>query len=1071
MGRNWLRGFLILLFLFPRGAPAAPAPPAPPSEPSTRKLLDQAIDLRSRRHYAEMESVAVVARQRLERSARPDTAQLAEALYYIFNARTQLYIFSDSTGLNAGLRCLDLLARIHDPPDTLVFSAHRMLGFTYTEMGTPERAMEHFRVALAVAKRRPDWGPIPPSVTLFNMGNTLANMGQYEPSLAAYREALGLREALHQERDVLFGEIYAGMGMVYEQQGKFEQADRAYQEAIRQDETRMGRTAYNLVHILSIAGAFEFHRGDYARAVDYNQRALQILTAFDPHNTNILLLRFSLAQAFEEMGDVERARRTYEDVLPKLEPVIGKRHRESLYGWIGLASACSKLGDGARARECYAHVERVFAEDSTMTERGPLAAALAGEALLLYQGGDAAAAIDRARRALDANGESGATDLMPTLQALCVEMMVRADRREWADVDTSDARLSRELGRFALPGNNRSDLVWVTRSAIAARRGRHEEAIAAAAEGARQARERLLRNVRALSDRQGLMLSNALSEPLDQLLRVAATSDPISRRRAWDEVVRTRGLVRSEIARRRLPASALTDTVQVKAHEDWIRAQRRLAQAEVQLASSARGAASDSTLAALRSEEDEAERRWARASRETSTRDPSSAIGLDSVLAHLDPGEALVGYVDAPGNGDERRLVAFIARGGTSSIRSIDLGRIEDIAPVVRRWIAAVGEPNPAERSESACRREGALVRARLWDPIAKATAGARDVFLVPDGPTIGIPWGALPEGSGGYLAEADRTIHVLESERELATRAPISGGSGLLAVGGVNYDRETPDSSRLELASHTTLRALPAQCDTEAIAHLPALPATEGEVRDVQTWWLKGQSSSGPAACLTGSDATESALKRLAPGKRALHIATHSVMRSDMCGGAQNGTRGVGGVAPLAPASATKGKTARPSQKTLASPAKPDLPSPWLGRQIFLALADANHAKEHLTDENEGLLTAEEVTTLDLSGVDWVVLSACQTAAGQSWTREGVLGLQRAFHLAGARTVIASEWAVDDVATREWMRALYEARAQGAESAAKAATIASRSILAARRHAGRSTHPFFWAAFTASGE
>jgi CHAT domain-containing protein len=145
--------------------------------------------------------------------------------------------------------------------------------------------------------------------------------------------------------------------------------------------------------------------------------------------------------------------------------------------------------------------------------------------------------------------------------------------------------------------------------------------------------------------------------------------------------------------------------------------------------------------------------------------------------------------------------------------------------------------------------------------------------------------------------------------------------------------------------------------------------------------------------------------------------------------------------------------------------------PSPWLGRKVLLALANANHTRDHAIDENEGLLTAEEVATLDLHGVEWVVLSACQSAAGEAWGREGVLGMQRAFRLAGARTVIASQWSVDDDATREWMRALYEARVRGLSRAGDAMNAASKVVLEARRRSLRSTHPFYWAAFTSSGE
>jgi CHAT domain-containing protein len=137
----------------------------------------------------------------------------------------------------------------------------------------------------------------------------------------------------------------------------------------------------------------------------------------------------------------------------------------------------------------------------------------------------------------------------------------------------------------------------------------------------------------------------------------------------------------------------------------------------------------------------------------------------------------------------------------------------------------------------------------------------------------------------------------------------------------------------------------------------------------------------------------------------------------------------------------------------------------------VWLALAGANQASDHDWDENEGLFTAEEVVTLDLEGTDWVVLSACHTGLAQGWSRDGSLGMRRAFHLAGARTMIASQWAVEGDAAREWMRALYTARAAGATSAGQALRCANRAVLVARRHDGRSTHPFHWAAFTASGE
>jgi CHAT domain-containing protein len=81
------------------------------------------------------------------------------------------------------------------------------------------------------------------------------------------------------------------------------------------------------------------------------------------------------------------------------------------------------------------------------------------------------------------------------------------------------------------------------------------------------------------------------------------------------------------------------------------------------------------------------------------------------------------------------------------------------------------------------------------------------------------------------------------------------------------------------------------------------------------------------------------------------------------------------------------------------------------------------------------------------------------------------VLGLRRAFQIAGARTVIMSLWPVEDRATRSWMRALYEGRLKKRLDTADAVREASLAVLHARRARGQSTHPFYWAAFVAAGD
>ncbi len=110
-------------------------------------------------------------------------------------------------------------------------------------------------------------------------------------------------------------------------------------------------------------------------------------------------------------------------------------------------------------------------------------------------------------------------------------------------------------------------------------------------------------------------------------------------------------------------------------------------------------------------------------------------------------------------------------------------------------------------------------------------------------------------------------------------------------------------------------------------------------------------------------------------------------------------------------------------------------------------------------------------MATLNLNGVEWAVLSACDTGLGEIRAGEGVFGLRRAFQVAGARTVIMSLWSVDDQATRAWMRALYDARFRRSLSTADAVRTASITVLKDRREKGLSTLPFYWAAFVAAGD
>lgn len=132
--------------------------------------------------------------------------------------------------------------------------------------------------------------------------------------------------------------------------------------------------------------------------------------------------------------------------------------------------------------------------------------------------------------------------------------------------------------------------------------------------------------------------------------------------------------------------------------------------------------------------------------------------------------------------------------------------------------------------------------------------------------------------------------------------------------------------------------------------------------------------------------------------------------------------------------------------------------------------------------DTDDGILTAIEVAATDLRNTELVVLSACETGLGQQAGGEGALGLQRAFQIAGAQSVVASLWQVDDDATQalmtEFYRNLWERKLGRLEALRQAQLAMLRGALPlagnvdphAKADTPRRRPPFAWAAFSLSG-
>ena len=548
----------------------------------------------------------------------------------------------------------------------------------------------------------------------------------------------------------------------------------------------------------------------------------------------------------------------------------------------------------------------------------------------------------------------------------------------------------------------------------------------------------------------------------------------------WETVIDSRAVVLDETAsrNRRLASGGPEQEAQVAAYRH---ASTRLANLYVQGPGNLSAEAYRSLLDEARRDVESAERQAATMGAGLAEESGSDTVDLAAIRSALTPGDVLVAFVsyrspaaDAPRTETSRYRV-FLLDPSRPAPLSLAIGPREEIDATIAAWREEVSRgtfrPDRTEEEKlRACTRAGAELRSVLWDPIAKEISGARRVFVVPDGQIHLVNLAALPLEDGTYLLESGITLHHLSTERELhRIRDEGAGAGGALVLGAPDFAAREPDKgTRGRIPTNLEpFRGPRPGCLRLDSALFSPLPQAEEEAREVAGIWelLAGEESAsgGSVTLLTGPAATEAEFKSRAPGCELLHLATHAFVLDGDCGNPVPGARGIG----LLHAETGTGDV--PGIGAIdAIPAVTER-NPLL--LSGLALAGANDRDPVGPNEEDGILTALEIATLDLSSTRLAVLSACDTGTGRVLNGEGVFGLQRAFRVAGVRTLVSSLWSVEDESTRRWMSGFYEARLRSGLPTSEAVREASLQLLSQRRAAGESTHPFFWGAFVGSGD
>jgi CHAT domain-containing protein/tetratricopeptide (TPR) repeat protein len=435
------------------------------------------------------------------------------------------------------------------------------------------------------------------------------------------------------------------------------------------------------------------------------------------------------------------------------------------------------------------------------------------------------------------------------------------------------------------------------------------------------------------------------------------------------------------------------------------------------------------------------------------------------------------------------RYVAFVLPvGGPDDARMIDLGEAEPIDRLIADFRAGiVSEAATKDDRDVVKRREeaalsvqggnGSDLRAALFDRLAPALENRTRLLIAPDGDLTRLPFEVLPKADGRRLIDdyqisylscgrdvlrfgaaatghPDESLVVADPDFDLEARIPTGPvparpgfwsrllGCGKKAIAASSQ----PASTRAPVARAAGRHSRDLDRDRSAY-HFDRLPATRAEGERVANRlgvppWLD-------AAALEGR------LKTACCSPRILHLATHGFFLADQEHDLNRQSRALG-------FHFEEFSGARDGPGRLSGPM---MENPML--RSGLALAGANtwlRAGNPPEEAEDGLLTAEDVTGLDLLATELVVLSACETGLGQVHVGEGVFGLRRAFVLAGAKTLVMSLWKVPDEPTRELMEDYYD-RLLAGEGRAEALRQAQLAMKA------KYPDPFYWGAFICQGD
>lgn len=332
-----------------------------------------------------------------------------------------------------------------------------------------------------------------------------------------------------------------------------------------------------------------------------------------------------------------------------------------------------------------------------------------------------------------------------------------------------------------------------------------------------------------------------------------------------------------------------------------------------------------------------------------------------------------------------------------------------------------------------------------VWKPLEKLIGSSQTIFFSPAGILHSLPIEAAMETKSQVSLNSRFTVHRLSSTREIVLARdtvfksqPNNGNYGLI-IGGLDFDASYDNNSIGNSVASSNDEFVSIRGGLQLKNILP-LPATKKEIEAIKPHCYH-VANIDSVVSLSNGTGTEGAFRHYSKYPVALlHIATHGFFLAD----------------------SVYDHLDKKNYISILGKNYHDIEEKSLIRSglLFAGVGQVLKTGKHVASNNDGIMTAMEISTLDLNGVDLAVLSACQTGLGNI-SDDGVLGLQRGFKKAGVHTILMSLWPVDDDATYLLMTKFYENLAKHQDL--------QQALAAAQTYLKEKTKyhdPIYWAPF-----